>query len=234
MSDYQKQLDRIEPAKIEVRDDCTIVSARGGCAFVTSPTHPHLGGNLDGGDPSTQYPHTLWPWLMETFEPRTMLDIGCGEGHAMNWFVGKGVDILGVEGLKRNVQICKDKGLKCVPHDFTEGPFVSVGVDLIWCSDVLEHIEERYLSNIFATFRLARVVAVSHGEEGHEKCGWHHVTNRMSSWWLERFEKEGFQHDLSLTMESREVCDEEGWWSLTGKIFSLRAVAESQTSQVKP
>ena len=45
----------------------------------------HLGGYIQGGDPGTWCPH-LWSWIVKEFEIRSVLDVGCGEGHSTKFF----------------------------------------------------------------------------------------------------------------------------------------------------
>lgn len=229
---YQALLDAIKPAEINRRDDCTIVSAAGGCAFVTDPEQPHLGGNLEGGDPGTSYPHTLWPWLLGYYRPLTFLDVGCGEGGAAEWFALRGVFSIGVDGLDRNVSVARTKRICCHQHDFTIGRWpLSFAVDLVWCCDMLEHVEEQYLGNVFAALRLGKVAVVAHGTEGHGGTGWHHVTNKSDDWWIAKFKDEGFVLDQEQSIRSRLVALH-GWYPLSGKVFLNNKVFLNDTRSI--
>src|SRR6188474_373147 len=57
--------------------------------------YPHLGGNIIGGDRNTFYP-ALWSWLVRRFDISTVLDVGCGEGHAMAEFSALGCEVHGI------------------------------------------------------------------------------------------------------------------------------------------
>src|SRR5688572_33082149 len=54
----------------------------------------HLGGYIRGGDPGTWCPH-LWSWVVEQFGIKSVLDVGCGEGHSTRFFRDLGCDVLG-------------------------------------------------------------------------------------------------------------------------------------------
>lgn len=199
--------------------DISIVSGPGGSPFVTSRRQPHLGGNFDGGDLGTQYPNDLWPWLLELFHPRKMVDLGCGTGESAKWFQDRGVETIGVDGLAWNAKQAVDRNkVNCILHDLETGPLIVPGVDLIWCADVAEHIEERFVGNLLVTLRQCKVLAFCHGTEEHEKCGWHHVNNKPESYWVEKLASVGMIESPHYTKMSREIGNH-GWWPISGRIY---------------
>ena len=96
-------------------------------SYVIDNTKPHLGGNIHGGDPNCWTPQ-LWDWLIERFDVKTMLDVGCGEGHTIKYFISKKCIGLGIEGLQENI----DNAVldEIVLHDITKASF-EIGVDLV-------------------------------------------------------------------------------------------------------
>lgn len=195
------------------------VVGKGGCPFVTDPLNPHLGGNFDGGDDGTSYPKDLWPWLLAKFEPRTILDVGCGTGETLAYFKDKGRNAIGMDGLPFNADKCYERHkVPCVIHDLTKAPFLIQGVDLIWCCDVAEHIEERYIGNLLYTLANAPVLAMCQGNEDSADQGWHHVNNKPESYWIDKLASVGMIEDKALTAESRAKGNH-GWWQLTGRIY---------------
>lgn len=217
--DYDKVLGALRGAIPQgPKNGVEIVINGGGCSFVTDKRYPHLGGNLDGGDLGTMGHNSVWPWIMSVFTPQTLLDVGCAEGHCVAWFKKQGVLARGFDGLPYNVEQCKAKGLDVDVHDLTTGPYVSSSVDVVWCSDVVEHVEEKYVGNIVETFQCAKVVALSHGTEEHESQGWHHVNNKPEQYWIDVMESNGFKHVVEYTQAARVTCAS-GWFKLFGKIF---------------
>lgn len=191
----------------------------GGCPYVTDPLNPHLGGNFDGGDDGTKYAADLWPWLLETFQPNTILDVGCGTGETLDYFKGRGRNVIGVDGLGFNAATCASRyKIPCVIHDLTKAPFMIEGVDLIWCSDVAEHIEEKYIGNLLYTLANAPLLAMCQGNEDSADVGWHHVNNKPESYWVEKLASVGMVEDVGLTAKSREKGNQ-GWWARTGRIY---------------
>lgn len=200
-------------------DDYTVVSANGGCAFVVDRNNPHLGGNLEGGDPGTRYDMSVWPWLIENFKPKSVLDVGCAEGYVVSWFSQHQVEAHGIDGLPYNIAFGQRNGIKNLAvHDLTTGPYLERQVDVIWCCDVVEHIAEAYLGNVMKTFQQARVVLLTNGTDRHAGEGWHHITNLPDTFWVQWMKDGGFELDEALTAESRALC-QEGWYKHLGKVF---------------
>lgn len=195
-------------------DGAVIVSGPGGSPWVTDPSKPHLGGNFAGGDPGTSYPDDLWPWLVKTFDVRTMVDVGCGTGETLRWFQEHVVYGFGVEGLAWNVNRGPHNVIR---HDFHDGPLLLAPADLIWCADVAEHIAEEHVDNLLQTLRRCRVLAMCQGTDENED-GWHHVNNKPEAYWVEKLAGVGMIEDVAMTAESRRVGNH-GWWQLTGRIY---------------
>lgn len=196
--------------------DVLILDGMGGCPFVIDPKKPHMGGNMRGGDAGTDFSADLWPWLIDRYGMKYMLDVGCAEGHALRFFQDRGVKVLGLEGLWQNARRC---GVPVIVHDLHSGPCRVEGVDFIWCCDVVEHIDEACVPNILGTFKYAKRVALCHGTEEHEKAGWHHVNNRSAAYWAERMQSIGFVIDQPTTDESRAVTKGRSYWPDTGCIW---------------
>lgn len=202
----------------DIGDGIVIVSGPGGCPYITSPEQPHLGGNFNGGDLGTMYPDDLWPWLVRRFEVKSMLDIGCGTGETAQWFQYQGVKALGLDGLAWNA---KRANVPCIVWDLTKGPLCVEGIDLIWCADVAEHIEEEFVNNLLQTVRSCKVLAFCHGTEETLNSGWHHVNNKPESYWVEKLRDVGMVESVNETAHSRELGNH-GWWSISGRIYTRK------------
>lgn len=158
----------------------------------------HLGGYLVGGDPDTLYPE-MWDWLVDTWEVKSVIDVGCGDGQALAHFASRGCTVLGVEGTQQSNPLI-------VQHDYSTGPFAEVGEpwDLAWSAEFVEHVEERYVPNFMATFKMARFVMITHAEPG--QPGWHHVNCQSADYWKGVFAGYGYEFDEGLTGMSRAAA----------------------------
>lgn len=189
---------------------------------IKSKEEPHLGGNIKGGDPNTFYPD-LWKWMIDQFKIKSVLDVGCGEGHSLLGFKSLGVErILGIEGLRRNVDAAKKLGVPITLHDFSTGPLdlnPKPEFDLCWSCEFVEHVREEFASNFVDAFTMARYVAITHAVPGQR--GHHHVNCQKSDYWIDIMAKRGFTFlfDETTTSRARET---KTYWPISGLIFKRR------------
>lgn len=157
----------------------------------------HLGGYIEGGDPATYYPH-LWTWLaMAGYQ--SVLDVGCGDGVALDEFKKLGMQATGVDGIKQN----RDD---IIEWDFTKGPFSPRPKrwDLIWSCEFVEHVEELWLCHIVDTFRLGKNVLMTHATPG--QAGYHHVNCKSADYWIGALASVGFEYQPDFTRKARELA----------------------------
>src|SRR5579872_1428528 len=156
--------------------------------IASDPSRPDLGGNVVGGDPDSWSPE-VWQALIDEFKPQTVLDVGCGEGHAVQWFWDHGISAIGIDGLRANIlNSVADNQL--IWLDLTDHPY-RFAVDLVWCSEVAEHIEERFLNNLLWTLTNGRVIAMTHALPG--QLGHHHVNCQPPEYWVRHICERGYE-----------------------------------------
>lgn len=190
----------------------------------------HLGGYIRGrqsavpttskfehGDPATWTPD-LWLWAYETLAVRSMIDIGCGEGHATRYFRDLGCSVLGIDG---SLQAKRDSLIpdQHVTHDFTDGPYhPSTDFDLAWSCEFVEHVEERYLNNFLETFSYSRgYLMMTFASPG--QPGFHHVNCQRKDYWIEKVESTGFRFNPALTETTRSISSQ-GHYKKCGLFFT--------------
>lgn len=177
----------------------------------------HLGGFWPGGDPSSWYPE-LWRWLVREQGVRSVVDVGCGEGHALGFFRELGCDVLGIDGVEFEDE-------RTFVHDYTTGPLnLGARYDLCWTCEFVEHVAEEYVPNFLPTFRAADLLlmtAAIPGQRGH-----HHVNLHTPDYWRELIESSGFELDLHLTAVTRRLSLEneafDNYYARTGMAFRRR------------
>lgn len=167
----------------------------------------HLGGYIIGltehGDPNS-YSTEVWDWMVEN-NIKSIIDVGCGEGHSTKYFLDKGIECLGVEGGENayNNSIVKDN---IVLHDYTEGPFTTEKkYDAVWCCEFVEHVYEEYTDNFFATFKMADKIFMTHAVPGQD--GYHHVNCQDSEYWIKKVENLGFKYNNDLSIYLRSITN---------------------------
>ncbi len=187
----------------------------------------HLGGGL--GFDGNGFVPWLWNRLHGMFGPRQLLDVGCGMGRAAAHFLELGVDAYGVDGSLETALVAVIPQERFIIHDFTLGRMPKHGTyDLIWCCELVEHVEEQFVGNIIDTLDRASVVAMTHGLPG--QGGHHHVNCQPPEYWIEKMERAGYFLDDAATEFSKvyptEVIPadvvERSWWGRSGMIFRRR------------
>ncbi len=164
----------------------------------------HLGGYILGGDPGCWAPEA-WERLLAITGAQSVIDVGCGEGHFLDWldrYTKSGAIGLGVEGGAHAATVVREKGCNVTVHDYNLGEFKPMPRDLAWCCEFVEHVEARYMPNFLATFRNCRFVALTHAPPN--EPGYHHVNCQTPDYWIGAMAAIGF---VLLADESRELRD---------------------------
>ena len=153
--------------------------------LVNDPQRPDLGGNLREGD-SAAFTPKLWRYLVDRFAVRSVLDVGCGEGHAVSFFHRLGLHSHGIDGLLLNV---KRSVIPIAHHDLTFSQYL-MPVDLVLSIEVAEHIAPEYVDNFLDTLANGRVICMTAAPPGQD--GHHHVNCQPSEYWVEQMKKRGY------------------------------------------
>lgn len=182
---------------------------------------PHLGGSYPV-DTNTFMPDVwlrLLPLVTEHNNDASVLDIGCGHGAAVEWFLKRGTRCLGVEGEQAAIQNSRVRE-HIVVHDYTDGPFIPcVPFSLAWSAEFLEHVDAFHMPSYMVTFQACAYACITHGEPG--QLGHHHVTLLEDDAWIENFAKYGFEHVPEVTAWLR-ATDMGGAWGRRTLMFFRR------------
>jgi SAM-dependent methyltransferase len=162
----------------------------------------HLGGCAMNGDGSTYYPH-MWSYMIEKYNIKSMIDVGCGAGFTLDYFKDLGVKVRGVEGCKEVVErnlVSKDL---LVLHDYeNDGSYTPPEeFDLCWSCEFVEHVEEKCMNNFLETFKKSKVLAITYAYPG--QTGFHHVNEQHEPYWIKTIENIGFVYNQKDTIELR-------------------------------
>lgn len=184
--------------------------------YVSDAENPHLGGNIDGGDPLSICP-SLWKWAVEKFKVLSVLDVGCGRGESLECFKNYGLRGFGIDGLQANVDAVRKKGLKGEVWDLTIGSYQSASkFDMVWCCELVEHIEEKFVNNILDTFLVGRIAFMTHAMP--RQKGYHHVNCKDDKYWIDIMTQHGLWYLKDESIYSRSLVPST-YWSRSGLIF---------------
>lgn len=159
---------------------------------------PHLGGHFGQVNKD---PVTLG-YLVYRYDIRSMLDVGCGPGGMLDEAVALGILAAGVDG---DPYVCEqDRRIAC--HDYTTGPYlVMPEIDLIWCTEFVEHVEAQYLGNVLTTLDAGRILYLTAAPPGFP--GHHHVNCQPESYWIDLLARHGWALDKESTQWVRDNGD---------------------------
>jgi SAM-dependent methyltransferase len=183
----------------------------------------HLGGyyarnsGYPHGDPLSYVP-SVWDKALFELAPTSMLDIGCGEGHAAHWFQQNGVeDVLGIEGCDKAIETNLLDRSRLLHHDFTKGPpEITHRFDLGWSCEFVEHVEEEFVPNILAAFSKCTILMMTYATPG--QGGYHHVNCKPAKYWISKLFSINMKLDQTLTDFLRRGAPD-SYWDRTGLVF---------------
>ncbi len=124
------------------------------------------------------------------FQPKSVLDVGCGTGASLRFFLGKGIEATGVEASAAAIRAA-DMGNSIVKHDLRRPLDLGRRFDLVWCFEVAEHLHERDADTFVMTLvRHSDVIVMSAAPPGQGGEG--HLNEQPKSYWIDKFAKQKF------------------------------------------
>lgn len=159
---------------------------------------PHLGGHFG----NTNMDEATLDYLIVRHGIRSMLDVGCGPGGMLDAARARGLLAVGVDG---------DTTIShpfIVHHDYAAGPLrlgsaaldrwvAEADIDLVWCTEFVEHVAAQYQDNYLATFAAGRVLFLTAAPPGFP--GHHHVNCQHEGYWLDVLAQHGWALDIEAT-----------------------------------
>ena len=124
----------------------------------------------------------------------SILDLGCGPGGQVALAKRLGFKAIGVDG---DLSVKPD-----ILHDFTSGSLnLASEWDVVWSVEFVEHVEEKFISNIASMFSKAKIVVMTHALPGAK--GHHHVNLQKPEYWKGFMVALGFVFDDVATQKIR-------------------------------
>ncbi len=162
----------------------------------------HLGGFFDQGDGGTYYPN-MWSYLVNKYDIKTVLDIGCGRGFSSLYFKSIGCEITGVDGSVNAAQSSLIPE-NLITHDYSRGMTnIDKTFDLGWSCEFVEHIEEKYIINFMTDFKKCKYLCMTYADLG--QPGHHHVNCNTQEYWINALSKNNL---VFLKEETNELRNE--------------------------
>ncbi len=168
---------------------------------------------LSGKDKVDPYGSAFWEFhdggdwrgfadvVLKHFAPRSVLDVGCGQGSALEGFkrVDPQLELRGLEYSEAALGIARSKGLNILQINLAalnrlevDNLFSEIGnIDIVLCLEVAEHMPARRsgkLLDLLTKFDTI-IFSAAHPNQGGDL----HVNEQPLEYWIERFNKLGFR-----------------------------------------
>ena len=160
--------------------------------------------------------------IYDHFKPNSVVDVGCANGIHLKAFKELGVErLFGIEGTKHWAPyIEKYFDSRYSILDFRE-PFPNLGkFDLVFCMEVLEHLEKSYAPQaIDNLISLGDTLCISACPSS---GGFHHFNPQPKKYWIKRFEKRGFKYCKDEVNKLESIFQQmrcSGWFKTGLKVF---------------
>lgn len=151
-------------------------------------------------------------WMLKHFQPKSVLEFGCGVGWYSNFFSNNGTST--VHAIEPEVMdqslFDKEKGCIQFAFDITKDPIPKeieeMQYDLVYSIEVMEHIELKYHSQIFDFLASkSKNIVFSGARVGQAGTG--HIACRPEEEWRQEFLDRGFVFIEDFTKEIRKASN---------------------------
>lgn len=132
------------------------------------------------------------PILFTLFQPKSVVDVGCGVGHWLMECSQNGIsELLGIDGLHLTTSLFMPDKQNLLQTDL-EKPFqLNRTFDLVICLEVAEHLAENTADTFIRSLvQLGDTIIFSAAIPG--QGGQNHINEQWPSYWQQKFEANGF------------------------------------------
>ena len=175
-------------------------------------------------------PGIVVPMLIDLFDPKSVLDVGCGIGTWLHSFQQHGVnDIMGIDGDFVDRSLLKEyvEEKKFSPLDLSKAFNLDRKFDMVISLEVAEHLPERSADDFITSLcNHSDLVIFSAAIPG--QGGQNHVNEQWMAYWIEKFEARHFKHyDIMrpLLWNEHKV---DWWYKQNMMVFSTRTLNYTQ------
>lgn len=157
-------------------------------------------------------------YLKNKFNLTSVLDIGCGPGGQVAVAKDLGMDAVGIDG-DPELQQTSNPPILC---DFRKEHFnPGRKFDLAWSVEFLEHVQEKHQDRYMKAFELCDYVCATASQKPNK----YHHNCKPKSYWIEVFEKYGFEYDELTTMEVKKASTmSRSFMNDTGMVFKKKSL----------
>jgi SAM-dependent methyltransferase len=157
-------------------------------------------------DMCSLFPEGLLDETIRLFEPRSVLDLGCGTGQSMDFFLSRGIEVYGLEGSPLAISKANRPDL-IRQVDLNHAVDLGRKFDLVWSYEVVEHIHPDFVDELVRTFSNHAdnvVLSAAHPGQG----GQGHFNEQPPEYWIAQFARHGYRVDEEATRRLRAIPEE--------------------------
>jgi len=156
-------------------------------------------------------PNVIVPYLVKTFDPMSVADVGCGLATFLSVFKINGVkDILGIDGSWVKKEQLFVSVSEFMEADLEKSYLLSRTFDLVLCLEVAEHLKEEsadIIVNNLVSLGNTIIFSAAVPNQG----GQNHLNEQDFSYWQEKFAKHDF-HFYDIFRQKFWNTSEIDWW----------------------
>lgn len=156
------------------------------------------------------------PLVYDRYQPKTVVDVGCGIGTWASVFEKYGCEALGIDG----DYVSRDRLLveKYLPIDISESFQVDYKFDLAVCLEVAEHLPfNRSQSFIYDLTRLSDTILFSAATPG--QGGTNHINEQPLEFWEKIFISNGYEMKDDIKPLISDLEDVSWWYRKNIVVF---------------
>lgn len=163
-------------------------------------------------------PTELLTGAVSVLTPTSVLDVGCGTGKSLDWFLAQGTDAVGLEGSQMAIAHALNPQ-RIQKTDLNNAFSLGRTFDLVWCFEVAEHIHPDFTETFVSSLiRHSGTILLSAAHPGQGGVG--HFNEQPRSYWIQLFASFGYFHD---DVARDAVVREWAWYPENIFLFRIRA-----------
>jgi hypothetical protein len=126
----------------------------------------------------------------------SLLEAGCAGGWFTKKFIESGIDIVALEGSKCGIEASLNRGIPSnliIHHDLRKEIKLDRKFDIACCTEVAEHIEPPFSSQLVKTLTdHSDIIWFSFEEPGTNSAHYHHCNEQPAKFWINLFDFYGY------------------------------------------
>jgi 2-polyprenyl-3-methyl-5-hydroxy-6-metoxy-1,4-benzoquinol methylase len=126
--------------------------------------------------------------IIELFGPKSVIDVGCGDGSYLVEFENNGIKTKGFDNSREALRICFNKGLDAKKLNIVKDSIrIREKYDLAICFELAEHLPSNASNKLVALLcDCSDLIVFTAAPPG--QGGYHHINEQPQSYWISEFQ----------------------------------------------